>query len=68
MLDFTPPEANLLGLLTRYFHSSEQLKDNSAERILSLMHQAGFVSCERVREGAMVFGILRMGYYQGMGA
>jgi len=68
VLDFTPPKANPLGLLTRYFHSSEQLKDNSAERILSLLHQAGFVFCEKVKEGAMVFGILRIAYYQGMGA
>ena len=64
LLDFTPPEANRLGLLTRYFHSSEQLKDNSVERILSLMNQAGFVSCEKVREGTMLFGILRIAYYQ----
>jgi ubiquinone/menaquinone biosynthesis C-methylase UbiE len=68
LLDFTPPEANRLGLLTRYFHSSEQLKDNSAERILGLMNQAGFVSCEKVREGTMLFGILPIAYYQGRGA
>jgi transcription initiation factor IIE alpha subunit len=43
----------------------EQLKDNSVERILSLMNQAGFVSCEKVREGTMLFGILRFAYYQG---
>jgi ubiquinone/menaquinone biosynthesis C-methylase UbiE len=68
LLDFTPPEANSRGLLARYFHSSERLKDNSVERILSLMNQAGFVSCEKVREGTMVFGILRIAYYQGRGA
>jgi ubiquinone/menaquinone biosynthesis C-methylase UbiE len=64
LLDFTPPEADRLGLLTRYCHSSEQLKDNSVERILRLMNQAGFV-CEKVREGAMAFGILQIAYYQG---
>ena len=68
LLDFTPPEANPLGLLTRYFHSGEQLKDNSAERILRLMDEAGFVSCEKVREGTMLGGILRTAYYQGRGA
>jgi ubiquinone/menaquinone biosynthesis C-methylase UbiE len=67
LLDFTPPEANSRGLLARYFQSSERLKDNSEERILSLMNQAGFVSCEKVREGTMVFGILRIAYYQGRG-
>ena len=68
LLDFAPPEANSRGLLARYFQSSERLKDNSEERILSLMNQAGFVSCEKVREGTMVFGILRIAYYQGRGA
>jgi ubiquinone/menaquinone biosynthesis C-methylase UbiE len=68
LLDFTPPEANSHGLLVRFFHSNERLKDNSEERILSLMNQAGFVSCEKVREGTMVFGILRIAYYQGRGA
>jgi ubiquinone/menaquinone biosynthesis C-methylase UbiE len=68
LLDFTPPKANSSGPLARYFHSSDRLKDNSVERILSLMNQAGFVSCEKVREGTMVFGILRIAYYQGRGA
>jgi ubiquinone/menaquinone biosynthesis C-methylase UbiE len=65
LLDFTPPEPNSHGLLARYLHSSERLKDNSVERILSLMNQAGFASCEKVREGTMLFGFLRMAYYQG---
>ena len=68
LLDFTPPDSNRHGLLVRFFHSNERLKDNSEERILSLMNQAGFVSCEKVREGTMVFGILRIAYYQGRGA
>jgi ubiquinone/menaquinone biosynthesis C-methylase UbiE len=67
LLDFTPPKTNSGGLVARYFHSSDRLKDNSVERILSLMNQAGFVSCEKVREGTMVFGILRIAYYQGRG-
>jgi SAM-dependent methyltransferase len=35
---------------------------------LSLMNQARFVSCEKVREGTMLFGILRFAYFQGRGA
>ena len=66
LLDFTPPEPNSHGLLARYLHSSERLKDNSVERILSLMNQAGFASCEKVREGTMLFGFLRMAYYRGL--
>ena len=68
LLDFTPEEVDRFGLLTRYFHSGEQLKDNSAERILRLMNEAGFVSCEKVREGTMLCGILRIAYYQGRAA
>ena len=66
LLDFTPPEPNSHGLLARYLHSSERLKDNSVERILSLMNRAGFASCEKVREGTMLFGFLRMAYYRGL--
>jgi SAM-dependent methyltransferase len=64
MLDFTGTEASGHGLLARHFHSSHRLKDNSEERILALMNRAGFISCEKVIEGAMLFGSLRIAYYQ----
>jgi ubiquinone/menaquinone biosynthesis C-methylase UbiE len=64
MLDFAGAEANGYGPLARYFHSSHRLKDNSAERILPLMNRAGFVSCEKVMEGVMLFRSLRIAYYQ----
>jgi ubiquinone/menaquinone biosynthesis C-methylase UbiE len=64
MLDFTGTEASGYGPLARYFHSSHRLKDNSEERILTLMNRAGFISCEKVMEGAMLFGSLRIAYYQ----
>jgi ubiquinone/menaquinone biosynthesis C-methylase UbiE len=50
--------------LARYFHLSHRLKDNSEERISALMNRAGFISCERVMEGAMLFGSLQIAYYQ----
>ena len=79
MLDFTGTEAsgygpcNELGFerwrhirtaLARYFHSSHRVKDNSEERIVTLMNRAGFISCEKVMEGTMLFGSLRIAYYQ----
>jgi ubiquinone/menaquinone biosynthesis C-methylase UbiE len=64
LLDFTPPEHSQ-GLLARYLHSSERLKDNSVERILSLMNRAGFAYRENVRKGTMLFGLSRTAYYQG---
>jgi ubiquinone/menaquinone biosynthesis C-methylase UbiE len=64
MLDFAGPEAAAYGPLARHIHSSNHLKDNSEERILGLMNRVGFVSCEKVMEGAMLFGSLRIKYYR----
>ena len=64
LLDFVRPEANGYGLLTRYLRSSHRLKDNSEERILTLMNRAGFVSCEKVMEGVVLFRSLRIAYYR----
>jgi ubiquinone/menaquinone biosynthesis C-methylase UbiE len=60
MLDF----AGRLRPLAGHIHSSNHLKDNSEERILGLMNRVGFVSCEKLREGAMLFGSLRIKYYR----
>jgi hypothetical protein len=64
MLDFMGTDAGSHGPLARYFHSSHQLKDNTEERILTLMNRAGFISCEKVTEGTMLFGSLRIAHYQ----
>jgi ubiquinone/menaquinone biosynthesis C-methylase UbiE len=64
LLDFTATEAGGHGPLMRYFYSSHRLKDNTVERILTLMNRAGLLSCKRVMEGAMLFGALRIGYFQ----
>ena len=65
MLDFGRPEAHADEWLRRWLRSSHRLKDNSETRIFSLMRQAGFVSVEKIMDGAMLFGLLRLGYYQG---
>jgi ubiquinone/menaquinone biosynthesis C-methylase UbiE len=64
MLDFAGSEASGYGPLARRFHSSNHLKYNSEERILTLMNRAGFISCEKGTEGAMLFGALRTKYYK----
>ena len=64
MLDFAGSEAANYGALARLFHSSHHLKDNSEESILGLMNRVGFVSCEKVMEGSMLFGLLRIKYYR----
>lgn len=50
--------------LGRLFHSSDRLKDNSDARILELMGRAGFKNAEKVKEGKMLFGLLRTTYYR----
>jgi ubiquinone/menaquinone biosynthesis C-methylase UbiE len=50
--------------LPRHFHSSHRLKDNSEERILTFMNRAGFTSCKKIMNAAMLFGSLRIAYYQ----
>ena len=42
MLDFMGTDASSHGPLARYFHSSHRLKDNTEERIFTLMNRAGF--------------------------
>ena len=64
MLDFLGAQENSRGLLARYFESSRRLKDNSVERVLILLNRAGFVSSEKVLEGAILFGLLPIAYYR----
>ncbi len=64
MLDFVRSESSADGLLARLLHSSDRLRDNSEDRILTLMSQAGFADPKKVGQGAMLFGLLRMNYYQ----
>jgi ubiquinone/menaquinone biosynthesis C-methylase UbiE len=48
----------------RLFRSHAQMKDNSDERIRELMSHAGFKNPVKAREGNMLFGLLRTGFYQ----
>lgn len=61
LLDFERPEARADGLSARWI---EHLNDNSEQRILALIEQAGLVS-KKVMSAGMLFGLLRLGFYEG---
>jgi ubiquinone/menaquinone biosynthesis C-methylase UbiE len=63
MLDFDKPEATVHTLVSRVFHSIRVLKDNSENRVLTLMTEAGFVNAKSVGHGTLLVG--RIAYYQG---
>ena len=48
----------------RLFRSHAQMKDNSDERIRDLMSHTGFRNPVKLKEGKMLFGLLRTAYYQ----
>ncbi len=65
LVDFAGPESGATGLLVCLFHSSHQLSDNTEDRILSLLSQVGFSNPKKMSQGAMLFGLMRIKYYQG---
>lgn len=62
LLDFSMPEKGSMGRIGRWLHSSHRLKDNSDERILSLMRQAGLSDAQRIA-GRALLGV-NIGYYK----
>jgi ubiquinone/menaquinone biosynthesis C-methylase UbiE len=62
LLDFATPDSSSAGRLARWLHSSHRLKDNSDERILSLMRQAGLSDPKRLAGRALLVG--HIAYYQ----
>jgi ubiquinone/menaquinone biosynthesis C-methylase UbiE len=63
LFDFIMDDASP-GFLARLFLSHAQMKDNSDERILGLMGQTGFTNPVKLKEGNMLFGLLRTASYQ----
>jgi ubiquinone/menaquinone biosynthesis C-methylase UbiE len=51
--------------LFRIFHSSERLRDNSEDRILTLMWEAGFAESKNIAIIPVLFGFGRAGCYRG---
>jgi ubiquinone/menaquinone biosynthesis C-methylase UbiE len=64
LVDFARPDQHAHGFLAQLLHSSRHLADNSDERILALMQQAGFAPTTKVAGGAMLFGLLQISYYR----
>ena len=64
LLDFAGGEQGSHGLLGHFLHSHARLKDNNDARILQLMRHAGFSGGEKVKDSSMLFGLLRITYYQ----
>jgi ubiquinone/menaquinone biosynthesis C-methylase UbiE len=64
LLDFDGPDAGADGFLMRLPPLRHHLRDNSEGRILGLMRQAGFAGVKKVRQATMLFGGLRLNYYQ----
>lgn len=64
LLDFVSDETSH-GYLHGLIHSHAQLKDNTPERILQLMQSAEFKDAEKVKDGRLLFGLLRFAYFQG---
>jgi len=62
-VDFIVDDASH-GFFDRLFRSHAQMKDNSDERIRELMSHGGFKNPVKVKEGHMLFGLLRTAYYQ----
>jgi ubiquinone/menaquinone biosynthesis C-methylase UbiE len=62
MLDFEGPERGAHGILSRLLHSNQRLKDNSENRVLHLMTEAGFAEPKKVGHRGMFFG--NIAYYR----
>ena len=62
LLDFAGAELSRNGFL-RLFHSSHRLSDNSEERILALLRQAGFTDGQKLADRTLFF-IIRIAYFR----
>jgi ubiquinone/menaquinone biosynthesis C-methylase UbiE len=63
LLDFTADHGSH-GFLSRLFHSHAQMKDNTDERLIQMMGQAGFKNAEKVKGESKYFGLTTTGYYR----
>ncbi len=64
MVDFAGPDSHADSSFLRMLHSSERLKDNADDRVLSLLQQAGFVQATNVMRDAMLFGKMKVNYFR----
>ena len=63
LVDFIVDHASH-GFIDRLFRFHAQMEDNSDDRILGLMSRIGFTNPVKVKEGSMLFGLMRTAFYQ----
>jgi ubiquinone/menaquinone biosynthesis C-methylase UbiE len=62
LMDFVKVDSPSAGRVARWLHASPRLKDNSDERILSLMREAGLSDPKRIASRTLLAGDIA--YYQ----
>jgi len=63
LLDFVLDNAPH-GFFDRLFQAHARMKDNRDASILELMSHVGLTNAAKLKEGSMLFGLLRTAYYQ----
>ncbi|HKD85242.1 MAG TPA: class I SAM-dependent methyltransferase [Terriglobales bacterium] len=63
LCDFEAHEGGMHDFLLRISHPKDRLKDNTEERVLRLMEQAGFSDCRKTGRRSMFVGMVA--YYSG---
>jgi ubiquinone/menaquinone biosynthesis C-methylase UbiE len=63
LLDFVMDNASH-GFFDRLFQGHARMKDNRDASILELMSHVGLTNAAKVKDGSMLFGLLRTAYYQ----
>jgi ubiquinone/menaquinone biosynthesis C-methylase UbiE len=63
LLDFVADETSH-GFFERLFAGHALMKTNTNERILRLISRAGFTNVTKVKEGSMLFGLMRTSYFR----
>ena len=63
LLDFVANETSH-GFFERLFAGHALMKTNTNERLLGLIRRAGFSNVTKVKEGSMLFGLMRTSYFR----
>lgn len=64
LLDFSSSQARQPEFLSRLFHSHHRLEENSEEKILGFLRDAGLVQANIFRRRTLLFGLARLAYFQ----
>jgi ubiquinone/menaquinone biosynthesis C-methylase UbiE len=64
LLDFAGADAPGTSWLGRWAHSAHRMKDLSADRVVAFMNAAGLIDAQKVSDGTVLFGQLRVSYYR----